>query len=155
MLPLIWSSTQSGKIIVDTGNQRLSDYRSSLGEFGHRDPRSRRFVGTEEHKPVDPPTVTAGDPPEKTTDAAVPNKQGDWRKAIEAQLAKEVTLDFSDSEFTEIAEFLRRIHSVNLFVDPEVFAKKTNGHPPGGGDDPGSCVNVDLSSSPVQVGTEG
>ena len=50
-----------------------------------------------------------------------------WRKTITDQLEQEVTLDFQDNDLADVVQFLQRITSVNIVLDPRVIA---NSPPP-------------------------
>ncbi len=45
-----------------------------------------------------------------------------WRKTVNDQLEQEVTLDFQDSDLADVVQFLQRITSVNIVLDPQVIA---------------------------------
>ena len=45
-----------------------------------------------------------------------------WRKVINSQLEQEVTLDFQDTDLVDVIDFLQRITSVNIVLDPQVIA---------------------------------
>ena len=45
-----------------------------------------------------------------------------WRKEINNQLEQEVTLDFQDTDLVDVIDFLQRITSVNIVLDPQVIA---------------------------------
>ena len=50
-------------------------------------------------------------------------EQGEsWRKEIANQLEQEVTLDFQDHDLVDVVDFLQRITSVNIVLDPQVIA---------------------------------
>ena len=50
-------------------------------------------------------------------------EQGDtWRKEIANQLEQEVTLDFQDHDLVDVVDFLQKITSVNIVLDPQVIA---------------------------------
>ena len=44
-----------------------------------------------------------------------------WRKEINNQLEQEVTLDFQDSDLVDVIDFLQRITSMNIVLDPQVI----------------------------------
>ncbi len=45
-----------------------------------------------------------------------------WRKEISNQLEQEVTLDFQDHDLVDVVDFLQKITSVNIVLDPQVIA---------------------------------
>ena len=45
-----------------------------------------------------------------------------WRKTINDQLEQEVTLDFADTDLSDVVAFLQKITSVNIVLDPRVTA---------------------------------
>lgn len=45
-----------------------------------------------------------------------------WRKEIANQLEQEVTLDFQDHDLVDVVDFLQKITSVNIVLDPQVIA---------------------------------
>jgi RNA polymerase sigma-70 factor, ECF subfamily len=45
-----------------------------------------------------------------------------WRKAVDAQLDQEVTLDFPDTGLKDITSFLTRITGLNMVIDPVAMA---------------------------------
>ena len=48
-----------------------------------------------------------------------------WRAEINNQLDQEVTLDFQDSELSDVIAFLQQTTHVNIILDPKVVAKGT------------------------------
>ncbi len=48
-----------------------------------------------------------------------------WRAEINNQLDQEVTLDFQDSELSDVVAFLQQTTHVNIILDPKIVAKGT------------------------------
>ena len=82
---------------------------------------------TAEHAPpvAPPPALTAPVAASAVTPPAVAGQQADdtaWRRAIEAQLQQEITLDFQDQDLAEVVSFLHKVTNANIIVYPMVIA---------------------------------
>lgn len=49
-------------------------------------------------------------------------KQDAWRKQIQDQLEKEITLDFQETDLAEVVAFLQRVSDANIILDTQVAA---------------------------------
>ncbi len=52
----------------------------------------------------------------------IEEKSESWRTEITNQLEQEITLDFQDTDLTEVVAFLQRVTNANMVLDPRVIA---------------------------------